>query len=170
MRFQRKALIALIAVVAALGLVVAEEPQTKPAENEQAAPGGEEKGMEGKEPDHIRVQHILIGFEGSARPTKARRSAAEAKTLANEVLERAKKGEDFDALVTQYTDDSPPGIYAMANHEVQLNPPPPREFPRGRMVAAFGDVGFKLAVGEIGMSDYDPGKSPYGYHIIKRLE
>ena len=34
----------------------------------------------------------------------------------------------------------------------------------------FGDVGFELEVGEIGMADYDPEKSQYGWHIIKRLE
>jgi parvulin-like peptidyl-prolyl isomerase len=38
------------------------------------------------------------------------------------------------------------------------------------MVPAFGNVGFSLAPGEIGMAEYDPRTSPYGWHIIKRLE
>jgi parvulin-like peptidyl-prolyl isomerase len=38
------------------------------------------------------------------------------------------------------------------------------------MVAAFGDVGFQLEVGEVGMAVYDPVKSKYGWHIIKRLK
>jgi parvulin-like peptidyl-prolyl isomerase len=38
------------------------------------------------------------------------------------------------------------------------------------MVPAFGDAGFPLKVGEIGMADFDPQKSPYGWHIVKRLE
>jgi hypothetical protein len=38
------------------------------------------------------------------------------------------------------------------------------------MVAAFGDVGFKLEVDSIGMSVFDAQKSPYGWHIIKRLK
>ena len=37
-------------------------------------------------------------------------------------------------------------------------------------VPAFGNVGFKLAVGEIGIADYDPKTSPFGYHVIKRVE
>lgn len=37
------------------------------------------------------------------------------------------------------------------------------------MVPAFGDVGFPLKVGEIGVSKYDPQNSPSGWHIIKRL-
>jgi parvulin-like peptidyl-prolyl isomerase len=38
------------------------------------------------------------------------------------------------------------------------------------MVPAFGDAGFPLKVGEIGMASYDSTKSPYGWHIVKRLK
>jgi hypothetical protein len=145
----------------------AEEPQSQPAAQTQPAPQTQPAEKKAPEPDHIRVQHILIGFQGSARPTSSERPADEAKKLASEILERAKKGEDFGELVRQYTDDRPPGIYAMANNGIQERP---GEFPRARMVPAFGDVGFPLKVGEIGMSVYDAKKSPYGYHIIKRLE
>ena len=31
-------------------------------------------------------------------------------------------------------------------------------------------MGFALKVGEIGIADYDPTTSPYGYHIIKVVE
>jgi len=41
--------------------------------------------------------------------------------------------------------------------------------PRAAMVPAFGDVGFSLAEGEIGMAEFDEEKSPFGWHIIKRL-
>lgn len=44
------------------------------------------------------------------------------------------------------------------------------EFPRARMVKAFGDVSFKVPVGGIGLAEYDPEASKYGWHIIKRLE
>ena len=37
-------------------------------------------------------------------------------------------------------------------------------------LAAFGDIGFPLQVGEINMSTYDPKKSPFGWHVIKRVE
>ena len=42
--------------------------------------------------------------------------------------------------------------------------------PRDGVVRAFGDVGFALEVGEIGMSEYDATASPFGWHIIRRLE
>ena len=120
-----------------------------------------------KEPDHITIQHVLVGFTGSVPGKNISRTQDEAKKLADEILARAKKGENFDELVKKYTDDSAPGIYSMANHGVVSAA---GEYPRGRMVAAFGDAGFPLQVGEIGMASYDSTKSPFGWHIVKRLK
>jgi len=119
------------------------------------------------EPQHVQVQHILIGFAGSIPGKNITRSREEAKKLAYEVLERARKGEDFDDLVREYTDDSPPGIYGMAAVGVS---PGPGEFRRDGMVPAFGNVGFAISPGNIGIADYDQTTSPYGWHIIKRLQ
>jgi len=118
-------------------------------------------------PQHVQVQHILIGFTGSVPGKAISRSKEEAKTLSYQILDRARKGEDFDELVKQYTDDSPPGIYGMSEKGL---PPGPGEYPRDGMVAAFGNVGFNISVGNIGIADYDPQSSPFGWHIIKRLE
>lgn len=41
--------------------------------------------------------------------------------------------------------------------------------PRAAMVPAFGDVGFALEVGEVGLAGYDEKASPFGWHVIKRL-
>jgi len=117
------------------------------------------------EPDHIQVAHVLISFAGAG--TEATRSKADAEKLANDVLARAKKGEDFHKLIKELSDDSGDGVYGMANVKAKPNP---GEYPRQGMVAAFGDVGFKLEVGGIGMSNFDPRTSPYGWHIIKRLK
>ena len=123
--------------------------------------------MPNNEPDHVQVQHILIGFQGSVPGKPIRRSKDEAKKLAYELLDQARGGADFDALVRQNTDDSPPGIYGMANRGVA---PARGEYPRDGMVAAFGNTGFPLGVGEVGIADYDPRTSPYGWHIVKRLK
>jgi hypothetical protein len=122
-----------------------------------------------KEPDHIIVQHILIGFSGSVPGKAITRSKDEAKTLAYMVLSKAKAGDDFDSLVKEYTNDAFPGKYGMSNNGV--SPDRSRgEYARSGMVGAFGNVGFKLGVGEIGIADYDPRTSPFGWHIIKRVE
>ncbi len=122
-----------------------------------------------KEPDHVTVQHILISFQGSIPKPSVTRTRSQAEALALEILDRAKKGEDFDALVKEYTDDQYPGIYKMANIGIapdQIQ----QEYSRNRMVKAFGDVGFSLPVGGIGLAEFNPETSKYGWHIIKRLE
>ena len=119
--------------------------------------------------DYIVVQHLLIAFQGSVPGKPVTRSQDEAKVLAEELFERAKSGEDFDALISEYTDDSAPGIYKMANFGVATDAGQ-GVFARARMVRAFGDVGFPLEVGEFGLAEYDPQASQYGWHIIKRTE
>lgn len=122
-----------------------------------------------KEADYITVQHVLIAFQGSVPGKPVTRSQAQAQALAEEIYQRAQNGEDFGVLVKEYTDDSFPGIYKMANFGV----PGDRSqqiYERQGMVAAFGDVGFPLEVGGVGLAEYDPQKSKYGWHIIKRVE
>ncbi|NIM57517.1 MAG: hypothetical protein GTO16_01040 [Candidatus Aminicenantes bacterium] len=122
-----------------------------------------------KEPDRVTVQHILIAFKGSIPKEDVTRTRDEAKILAKEIFERAKKGEDFDALVKEYTDDQYPGIYKMSN--IGIDPDKSKEeYSRALMVKAFGDVSFKLGVNDIGLAEYDPETSKYGWHIIKRIE
>jgi parvulin-like peptidyl-prolyl isomerase len=122
------------------------------------------------EPERVTVQHILIAFKGSLPDdTKVTRSKEDAEKLAFQVFERAKAGEDFAAMVKMYTNDSYPGIYKMTNKG--LTPDRSKqEYSRTGMVKAFGDVGFSLEVGGVGLAVYDPATSKYGWHIIKRLE
>ena len=122
-----------------------------------------------EEPEHVEVQHILISFQGAIPDEKVIRTEAEAQILAKELLARAKSGEDFDALVKEYTDDQHPGIYRMSNFGI-LPDAASQEFPRERMVKAFGDVSFSMNANEIGMATYDLAASKYGWHIIKRLK
>lgn len=118
---------------------------------------------------HIEVQHVLIGFVGSVPGKGITRTQEEAKTLAYEVLARAKKGDDFGQLVQQNTDDQYPGIYRLADRGVQADQAQ-GEYPRDGMVKGFSDVAFSLKQGEVGIADYGKPASPFGWHIIKRLE
>lgn len=97
--------------------------------------------------DKVTVKHILI--QGSTDEEKA-----EAKKKAEEVLAKAKNGEDFDKLIAEYNED--PGAtdegYTFAND--------------GTMVQEFADASFALSIDEIS----DLVETDYGYHIIKRLE
>jgi hypothetical protein len=137
----------------------------KPAPKQEPRPDLMPAKLADPEPQHILVAHVLISFSGTR--TKATRTKEAAEKLAYEVLARARKGEDFNKLIKDLSDDEGEGVYGMANHKVS---PVGEEHERRRMVPAFGDVGFKLEVGSIGMSVFDPQKSPYGWHIIKRLK
>lgn len=122
-----------------------------------------------EEPQVIAVQHILIAFEGSLPGRSIPRTQEEAKVLADEIFGKAKSGADYDALVKENTDDAYPGIYKMSNFDAQGDMEQ-GVFPRARMVPAFGNVGFKLEVGEVGLAEFNSQTSPYGWHIIKRVE
>jgi hypothetical protein len=135
---------------------------------QEVSPGAD-VATEWVEPDHVEVQHILVSFAGVIPKEGLTRTQEQAEELANELLKQAREGADFDGLVKAYTDDQHPGIYRMAN----LNIEPDRrngEYARGGMVKAFGDVSFSLRVGEIGMTQFDPETSKYGWHIVKRLK
>ncbi|GAB5403064.1 MAG: hypothetical protein Aurels2KO_12950 [Aureliella sp.] len=128
---------------------------------------------ENGEPAYITIQHCLIGFR-DVLPDRSLRSQDDAVKLANEIFEKAKAGEDFDAIVRKHSDDGAPGIYKLANHGYESDRggrvPSRVIHARGGMVPAFGDVGFALEVGEVGLAEYDPQASQYGFHIIKRLK
>jgi len=97
-------------------------------------------------PEDVVVQHILIDTQ--------QRSDNEALTLATRVLERASKGEDYDALVMEFSDDpskaTNKGVIEQASS--------------GRMDKHFAEASGAL---------HTPGefapvtKSQFGYHVIK---
>jgi peptidyl-prolyl cis-trans isomerase D len=122
----------------------------------------------GDEPARIRVQHVLIAFSGAQRaePTVTR-SQDEAEVLAKEVLARARRGEDFAKLVKDFTADHGDGNYTLVNRG---QPAGPSEVTRDGFVTRFSRVAFALGVGEVGLAPYHPRESPYGYHVIKRIE
>src|SRR6185503_14562723 len=116
--------------------------------------------MPNGEPSAITVEHILISFEGSG--TQAKRSKQEAQKLADETFNRVKLGEDFTKLRKELSDDSPTGgVYSLVNTGI-LADKEKGEYERSGMVPAFGDVGFRIEVNDIGVAEFDSAKSPYG--------
>ncbi len=76
------------------------------------------------------------------------------KKLAEELLERAKNGEDFDAMAQEYSTD--PGLETNPQGYV---------FTEGEMVAPFENGVKELDFGGFGICESD-----YGYHVLLRLE
>ncbi|HMJ53620.1 MAG TPA: peptidylprolyl isomerase [Polyangiaceae bacterium] len=109
------------------------------------------------QPEEIAAQHLLVMYQGSKSAARSiKRSKEEARIRAVEALDAIKRGQDFDKVVSAYTDE--PGGAARRG---ALG-----KFTRDRMVKAFSDAAFALEVGEISPVI----ESPFGYHVIRRLE
>ena len=111
-----------------------------------------------KEPEKARVQHILFATRkipsGEILPEAVRTAK---KNAAERAVVRARRGDDFSALVAELSDDpeSKP-----KNGELT--------FARGQGIVPpqFESAAFSLAVGKVS----DPVLTVFGYHVIKLLE
>jgi len=97
-----------------------------------------------------RARHILI--KATAEASEAERNAA--RRRAEELLRRARAGEDFAALARQYSEDP---VSARRGGDLGWNP-------RGRMVAPFDEAQFSTEPGQI--TDHVV-ETTYGFHVIK---
>ena len=101
------------------------------------------------EPEKVSASHILIALRRDAPPEEA--FAAEKR--ANELIERLKKGENFEDLAQQNSGDP----------TVKKNKGYVGSFSREGVMPEFADAAFKLKVGEVST----PVRTQFGYHIIK---
>jgi peptidyl-prolyl cis-trans isomerase C len=116
----------------------------------------EENPARFEQPERVRAAHILL----ATREPDTRRELSEDEKAAKlrkmeGLLERARKGEDFAALATEYSEDrgskDKGGEYT---------------FPRGQMVPEFEAAAFALPPGKVS----DIVTTSFGYHIIKVYE
>jgi peptidyl-prolyl cis-trans isomerase C len=108
-----------------------------------------EHKKEFENPEMVRARHILVAVKPNA--TEEEKKAALKK--AEEILDKAKKGEDFAKLASEYSDD--PGSKAKGG-DLGF-------FTQGSMVGKFEQTAFTLKPGEIS----PVVETEFGYHIIK---
>ena len=118
-------------------------------ETSKFAPDDSEVMDLGRENGIIASKHILM------LPGETAEEDAEVLAKMNEILERLNNGEDFDALMNEYSED--PGLATYPNGYTFMD---------GEMVTEFYDATNALEVG--GISGIV--RSSSGYHIIKRIE
>ncbi|MCB9894492.1 MAG: DUF4340 domain-containing protein [Planctomycetes bacterium] len=103
-----------------------------------------------------KVRHILISWKGKfagVNPKDPERTEEQAWELANDILARAQKGEDFVELQKKYNeDDSDP------THVFDVSP-------TANLVKPFLRLASELKVDEVGIVE-----SQFGIHVIKRIE
>lgn len=109
-----------------------------------------------EQPEMVRASHILLSTRDMATNEElaADKKAAKRK-LAEDLLKRARAGEDFAKLAKENSED--PGSKDNGGEY---------KFPRGQMVAEFESVAFSLKTNEIS----DIVTTKFGYHIIKLSE
>src|SRR5262249_17793464 len=109
-----------------------------------------------EQPESVRASHVLLSTKD---PVTRQDLSAEQKNVkkatAEKVLARAKKGEDFTALVKEFSED--PGSKERDGEYT---------FSRGQMVPEFEAAAFSLNPNQIS----DIVTTMYGFHIIKLLE
>lgn len=101
---------------------------------------------------------------------KITRSKESARSLAERIFERANAGEDFESLVTDYSDDVYPGIFRLVEAAVAGRPRGVWTSEVLRVEKSLADVAFGLQVGEVGLARYHRTDCRFGWHIIRRLE
>ncbi|MDI3286452.1 peptidylprolyl isomerase [Polyangium sp. 15x6] len=131
-------------------------PSPTPAPTAAPAPTPEKTAAAPeKPPEWITAQHVLVAYKGAKNaPKTVTRSKADAKKRAEEVAAKAKAGDDFTALVKEYSDDA-----ATAERLGSLG-----KFKADGMVKPFSDAAFALKVDETS----GVVETPFGFHVIKR--
>ena len=130
-----------------------------------------------EEPDSVIVDQIAISFRGAHPKVTAVLSKGAAEKLARRLLAQLEGGASFERLKHEHSVDrskrtgTANGPYDVRNFG---QPYLQREdgmpvVPRSHMAKSWGDLAFRLEVGEVGMAEYDARDCPYGWHILKRL-
>jgi parvulin-like peptidyl-prolyl isomerase len=108
----------------------------------------------------VSVQHVLVGWKDTPmakrttdpRPKDRTKEAAD--KLATDILAKAKGGADFTKLMKDFSED-PGSKDTGKSYDVASDAP---------FVESFKKLSLRLKEGEVGLV-----KSPFGWHIIKRL-
>jgi len=109
-----------------------------------------------EQPEMVRAAHILFGTRDLATNLELSDAQKAAKRkLAEDVLKRARAGEDFAKLAKEYSED--PGSKDKGGEYT---------FPRGQMVPEFESAAFSMSTNQIS----DIVTTTFGYHIIKLYE
>ena len=120
-------------------------------------PPAETASEQAGQPAEIAARHLLVAYQGALRASPSvTRTKAEAQARVTEAFNRAKAGEDFEALVKEFSDE--PGAGERGGSLGR--------FGHGMMVPAFEKAAFKLAPGEVS----DIVETPFGFHVIQRTE
>src|SRR4029077_13997828 len=109
-----------------------------------------------EQPETVRASHILLSTKDSSTNTELTDDKKAAKKKqAEDLVKRARAGEDFAKLAKEFSDD--PGSKDKGGEYT---------FPRGQMVPEFEAAAFAMKTNQIS----DVVTTQFGYHIIKLID
>ena len=115
---------------------------------------------------------IVIGFDAVVGDTVHSRSKNEAIILAAKLVDRIRRGEDFETLMNQYSDDAEGrrkgGRVALRREDVSPGPDPD-EVPASQVPDLAARL-FELNPGETALVPHHPDTCPTGYLVVQRRD
>lgn len=115
----------------------------------------DKNAAEFRQPERLRLLQIVLSLRNPSGAGLTESEKAEKKNIGTKLVERARQGDDFVALVKQYSDD-PAGRERGGEYI----------FPVGKMVPEFEVAVMGLATNQIS----GVITTPYAFHIVKPLE
>jgi len=133
-------------------VLLAPSPQAAAVSDAEVDAYYKEHGSEFDEPKRLRIAHVLVRVP----PVGGSDAENAAKAKVEDVIKRARAGEDFGKLAREVSEDK---ASAVQGGDLGFVGP-------GELVAPFEQAAFALKKGDVS----DPVRTPFGYHAIRILD
>jgi peptidyl-prolyl cis-trans isomerase D len=133
-------------------VLLAPSPQAATVSDAEVDAYYKEHGSEFDEPKRLRIAHVLVRVP----PVGGSDAENAAKAKVENVIKRARAGEDFGKLAREISEDK---ASAVQGGDLGFVGP-------GELVAPFEQAAFALKKGDVS----DPVRTPFGYHAIRILD
>src|SRR6266851_9144299 len=133
-------------------VLLAPSPQAAAVSDAEVDAYYKEHGSEFDEPKRLRIAHVLVRVP----PVGGSDAENAAKAKVEDVIKRARAGEDFGKLAREISEDK---TSAVQGGDLGFVGP-------GELVAPFEQAAFALKKGDVS----DPVRTPFGYHAIRILD
>ena len=133
-------------------VLLAPSPQAAAVSDAEVDAYYKEHGSEFDEPKRLRIAHVLVRVP----PVGGSDAENAAKAKVEDVIKRARAGEDFGKLAKEISEDK---ASAVQGGDLGFVGP-------GELVAPFEQAAFALKKGDVS----DPVRTPFGYHAIRILD
>ena len=120
-------------------------------------------------PRRVRLKQVIVPWAGAKGAKDVKLSREDAEKRARVILKMAQAGEEFDRLVANnHFDRFPSSLTIVQAGERRAGVG--RVYVRGELPPAVERLAFNLDVGDVGLCEFHEKESPYGWHVVLRVE